>query len=498
MDLDEERALQVAAAMLDVVYVVRLEPDQAFEYVSPSVVDLVGYTPEEHYADPGLGARLLDPRDREVMGRATGAALDETVGFTVRWIHRDGRTVWTEHRCRKLRRDDGSVAIYGAARDVSEHREQQQRLAETEQRYRMLAENSSDLVFATDADATMTWVAPTAQEVLGWPPEQLIGHRLDEYAHPDDRARLFAALAAGAHGIACEARLRTPDGAYRWLSITSRAVLDDPDVGRVGAARDIQAEHDARDALVESEARYRTLVEHASDFVIVLANDNTLRYAAPSVTTLLGWDLDEVIGHLPMEFLHPDDLMTAAAAMATAQSGRSARRRVRIRLTDGTYRWFAGVMNPVFDAAGQVSGRVASFHDIDDQVRAERSRSQSDALLRATIESLLDPHVLLRAIRGDDGPVIDFEVLAVNQSTEEALERPRDELLTSTALTALPCLSGSALFAALASTVETGRPLALEGFRAENGAPDDERRIDLRAVPLEDGLAVTWRDVTAH
>ena len=93
MDEMRLRALEAAAALLDVVYVLRLEPDQAFEYVSPSVQALVGYTPEEHYADPMLGMKLLDPRDAEVLLGASDGPLGEAVDFTVRWVARDGRRV---------------------------------------------------------------------------------------------------------------------------------------------------------------------------------------------------------------------------------------------------------------------------------------------------------------------------------------------------------------------------------------------------------------------
>lgn len=66
---------QVAAELADVVYVIRELPDRAFEYVSPSVEKLTGFTPAEHYADPGLVVSMIDPQDQ-------------------------GRQIWVHHRAR--------------------------------------------------------------------------------------------------------------------------------------------------------------------------------------------------------------------------------------------------------------------------------------------------------------------------------------------------------------------------------------------------------------
>ena len=64
---DAQRLAELAIALPDVEYIVRLAPDRGFEYVSDSVIHLVGYTPQEHYDDPNLGNRLVDPRDLQVL-----------------------------------------------------------------------------------------------------------------------------------------------------------------------------------------------------------------------------------------------------------------------------------------------------------------------------------------------------------------------------------------------------------------------------------------------
>jgi PAS domain-containing protein len=101
----------LTAELADVMYLLRVEPDLAFEYVSPSVQALVGYTPEEHYADPQLGWRIVDPRDVDVLHTMVTAPVGEVSDVVIRWRAKDGGKVWTHHRGRKQQRPDGSVVV---------------------------------------------------------------------------------------------------------------------------------------------------------------------------------------------------------------------------------------------------------------------------------------------------------------------------------------------------------------------------------------------------
>lgn len=115
----ENRLSRLMENLTDVVYRVRLHPVAAFEYVSPAVTGLTGYTPDEYYADPRLGQKLVHPEDL--------AGLDELTRFegnkrsiVLRWHCRDGRVIWTDHRVVGIRDDDGRlVAVEGVARDIT-------------------------------------------------------------------------------------------------------------------------------------------------------------------------------------------------------------------------------------------------------------------------------------------------------------------------------------------------------------------------------------------
>ena len=108
----------VLESVLDVVFRYRLRPTPRFEYVSPSSTAVVGYTPEEHYADPDLGRLIVHPDD---LPRSVDAMErpDPSAVYRIRWRHKDGHELITEQRLQPIYDRDGELeAIVGVARPV--------------------------------------------------------------------------------------------------------------------------------------------------------------------------------------------------------------------------------------------------------------------------------------------------------------------------------------------------------------------------------------------
>lgn len=101
----------------DVIYRYRLKPSPGFEYVSPSVTAVSGYSPAEFYADPMLGTKIVHPEDAHLLDELTHLARSTMV----RWLRKDGAVVWTEQNNKPVYDESGElVAIEGIARDVTE------------------------------------------------------------------------------------------------------------------------------------------------------------------------------------------------------------------------------------------------------------------------------------------------------------------------------------------------------------------------------------------
>ena len=118
----------------DLIFRYRLHPTPSFEYVSPASTTIVGYTPDEHYADPELGLKIVHPEDREILETVLVGENPSQEPLLMRWQHKDGGIVWTEQRTKVVFDDEGiAVAIEGIARDVSQRISGEQDLRRSEE-----------------------------------------------------------------------------------------------------------------------------------------------------------------------------------------------------------------------------------------------------------------------------------------------------------------------------------------------------------------------------
>jgi PAS domain S-box-containing protein len=128
----EQRYRRIADNAPDIIYRMRLQPDRAYEYVSPATLTLTGYKPEELYADPTIGMTHIPPEDRETLAALTKNQQRWPNPTTVAFRRKDGRNIWLELRNNYFRNSEGGlVAVEGIARDITA-RVQEERLNQIE------------------------------------------------------------------------------------------------------------------------------------------------------------------------------------------------------------------------------------------------------------------------------------------------------------------------------------------------------------------------------
>jgi diguanylate cyclase (GGDEF)-like protein/PAS domain S-box-containing protein len=112
------------------------------------------------------------------------------------------------------------------------------------------------------------------------------------------------------------------------------------------------------------------------------------------------------------------------------------------------------------------------------------------------VESLIDPHVLLQAVRDAAGAIVDFVYADANEAACEYNRTRREQLIGMRLLDLLPGQAGSGMLGLYADAVESGRPLVLNDYAYPHEVLREERRFDIRAARVGDALSFTWRDVT--
>ncbi|MBK9737984.1 MAG: PAS domain S-box protein [Actinobacteria bacterium] len=374
-----EVGAELAETLGDVVYALRLQPDMAFEYVSTAVVDFSGHTPEEHYADAQLGIASIDPRDLHIVEAAFEGEPGARFEFTVRWIRQDGATIWAQHRCRKKHRSDGSVVIYGAARDVTSKVEAEDALAASEERYRLLAENASDIVWRTNTDALVEWVSPSLETVTGWEPEALVGRHITDFAHPKDIDRVRNAGETANEGgrVTFEARYLCKDGSYRWLEVTARPLVDHSGavIGRAGSCRDVHSEIEAWEAMERSESRFRLAMASAPTGMALVDLDRRFVEVNPALCRMLGHEAAWLIGRRMIDVVNAVDDAVDLRMRDELLSGEtvSVNHEIRLVHADGAPVWVQHAIGLLRDEGGVPLSYVSQFVNVTEAREAREA-----------------------------------------------------------------------------------------------------------------------------
>jgi PAS domain S-box-containing protein len=164
-------------------------------------------------------------------------------------------------------------------RDVTERKRMEERLRESEGRFRALIQNALDIIMISDADGTILYMSPSVERVLGYRPEEMLGTNTADYIHPEDVKRGFDELAEalakpGVHPVAVETRVRCRDGTWRWLEGIANNLLDDPSIrGVVFNHRDVTERKQAERELARRAAELANSNAELQQFAYSVAHD---------------------------------------------------------------------------------------------------------------------------------------------------------------------------------------------------------------------------------
>ena len=388
-----------------------------------------------------------------------------------------------------------------AFRDVTDRVVAERRLVESEARLRLVLEHSRDIQLRADEDGVIEYASPAVRDVLGWDPEDLIGHRPTDFLHPEDHHVFTAASGALAEGRSPTrtARVRRKDGSHAWIESVMEPVLDVDGaiVGRIASWRDVSRRVAAEQRLRESEERYRLLAENSSDAVFSATPEGIFNYVSPSVSDLLGWRPEQILGMSPLDLVHPDDRDLLIEHMETVSGGRPVSFRARFRTADGGYRWIGPVVHPIRDEDGNLVGRAGSWRDAEPEMAAERRRQERWQRLQATMDAEIDPWITLVAVRDQSGRITDFRGDHANTAALAALDMTDPQFRDSGLGSWLTADLGEPVVEELARIVTTGEPWRDEALALPSGPIGPAGRVfDVRAAKVGEGVSVTWRDVT--
>ncbi|OJW44495.1 MAG: diguanylate cyclase [Thiobacillus sp. 65-1059] len=254
-------------------------------------------------------------------------------------------------------------------------------LRESEERFRLISSVATDLLYSCRQTGAgfhaIDWATASADRIFGYTLDEILEQGCwRSYVHPDDLPefdRNITHLAPGQRSE-CELRILARDGAIHYIRAYSIEVKSDDGQHRLyGACQDITDRKRAAEALRESEARFRAMMEHSADWIWSIDAAGRYTYSNQRGMASLGYTAEAFLAMDLFGMLHPDDLPLFRATFENAVSSRQGWQNVvlRRRHSNGSYRTFESNASVLFGETGQLTGFQGVDRDITERRQAE-------------------------------------------------------------------------------------------------------------------------------
>ncbi|MCA1592012.1 MAG: PAS domain S-box protein [Acidobacteria bacterium] len=279
-----------------------------------------------------------------------------------------------------------------------ERKRAEEALQHSEQYFRSLIENASDIVSIVNAEGIRRYISPSVERVLGYRPAELIGQNSFELVHPEDIPELMKLFAYGAKRpdfvATTEARYRHKDGSWHTLEITGRNLLSDPVVaGIIINSRDITDRKLMEKKLIESESLKGAILGSALDCIIAMDHTGAVTEFNPAAEKVFGYSRAEVIGQELAEMIIPPALREShrrgMAHYLATNEGPVLGKRIEISAmrADGTEFPIELAINSI--RLGDQPVFTAYLRDITERKQAEYELAESERRYRLLGEGIL-------------------------------------------------------------------------------------------------------------
>jgi PAS domain S-box-containing protein len=279
-------------------------------YVNPAFLQLFGYSG----SDEVIGLSLFDlvvpqerPRVMQISGRRT-RGQDTPDNYETRGLRKDGSQFDLEVKADTYELQ-GKRYTLAVMRDVTERKQAEETLRRSEERYRMLADNMTDLIWVMGPDLKYTYTSPSTLRQRGLTMEELNALPLDQQIAPHSLEKVMQlyreilgrenpVISDPPQPITQELEVYRKDGSSYWSETTFTLILDKQGklVGILGSGRDVTERKRAEQALRESEERFRTFIEQSAEAVSLVDEEGRLIEWNDSMERLSGLKRQEVAG----------------------------------------------------------------------------------------------------------------------------------------------------------------------------------------------------------
>lgn len=315
----------------------------------------------------------------------------DTFRYMYRIINREGKILWLDvYYYAELDEEGKPYAIDQIYVDITDRINYENLLRESEDKYRRLTESVPAAIFIY-SDNRFIYGNEYSVKITGYSVEEMIGKHFWELVHPDFRDDVIKKGSERLKGNEVQSRydVKIIDkyGNEKWLDYSGTLInyLGKPAV--LGIAYDISEHKKTREALIESELKYRTLVENMSEVILYVDNSDRILFANDNVTEMFGYDKTELAGQFAGELLVDGEYRNIMNdRIKLRRHGFTDRFEVKMRKKSGESLWVEISSAPLKDNSGNLIGSIGIYSDISERKTYENtiesSLQQKDMLLK--------------------------------------------------------------------------------------------------------------------
>ncbi|HEX2716676.1 MAG TPA: PAS domain S-box protein [Gemmatimonadaceae bacterium] len=390
---------------------------------------------------------------------------------------------FTDSDARVLHRLTGQVAVALTNARLFEE------VASLGERHRRVLETATDAIVITDLERRIAFANPAAEGLFGRGSD-LVGTSVQDLVAPEMReeVRERQRLGFAGEGQRYDAVVVRSDGERRYVAVSTAPLRESGVVtGTVASLRDVTTERRARDAMAQSEARYRNLVESASDAIYTMDARGAITSANEATCALTGMKREELLGRSTLPMIAADDAETVKHFFRLALSGEPHHYECRVDVPSGQR--LLSVTNTPIRFGSAVVGVLGIARDVTDERARAEALELSEARYERLVESAVDAIFTLDR---------EMRLTAVNRALEETTGRQRATLLGHAVTELCDPRDAETLRDAFAATLTGHRRRVEVRLRGADGHP---RPASLIAAPILErgevvGALAIVRDVT--
>ncbi len=388
--------------------------DWTMEFVSQGALALTGYTADELMRSARVSyAQIIHPDDRNAVWDAVQAALKARQSFQMvyRIITATGGENWVWEKGQGVYSEQGElVALEGFIADITERKQAEEALRESEERFRLATATARDALIMMDHQGKISFWNRAAEEMLGYSASEALGRDVHALLAPkryqQDIQEGFATFQITGQGAVVghtvELAAVRKDGREIPVELSLSAAQIKGQWHSLAILRDITERKRAEEILATSERRFRDIADHAQEWIWEINTEGRFTYASPAVEKILGYTPEEMV-QKQFEDVFPLEDRETVKVMATAAFAQQQPFREFINRNvhkNGQIVWLLSSGFPLLDEKGNMIGYRGVDTDITERKRAEDALLLKDSALSSSANAVV--------INGLDGRTIYF------------------------------------------------------------------------------------------